>query len=429
MTDDAEARLGTPNRRSAHYTHFSEEEMDRRQEVVRDLLDERDADALVVYGNAGFEQVNLAYLADYRPPFATYLVFFADPDEPTTLFVGVSNHVQYVREVAAVEDIEVMLPDPAAKVARRLAEGRVGGDAGRRRAGGRGDTGGDRVGIVGYGSRYDLSIPHGHYETLTRELNAEFVDLTAAYEGATSVRSEEELDRIRRAAALTDAGMDAIREAAEPGVREVDLKKAMQRRYLDEGGAEGVTFISSAPMEGAEPGEPLPWKHPSTRRLREGDVITTETSGAVAGYRSQLHRPFAVGRAPTDTYADIFAVAAETYEAMVAALRPGNTVADVYDAVAPIEESEYKIYDVLLHGYGNGYQPPFVGTRSSNYWPGEDAADPVTADWTFRENQVVVVQPNVVTKDERCGLQLGSAVVVGDSPEVLQRYPVEFGRV
>ena len=416
MTGDARARLGTPNRRSEHYARFSDAEMDRRRGVARDLMDEHGLDALVVYGNSGFEQVNLAYLADYRPPFATYLVCFADPNEPTTLFVGVSNHVQYVREVAAVDDIEVMLPDPARKVARRLVAGGAGGDGGR-------------VGIVGYGSRYDLSIPYAHYETLTGELAAEFVDATAAYETATSVRSEAELDRIRRAAELTDAGMAAIAEAAEPGVREVDLKTAMQRCYLDEGGADGVTFVSSAPMEGAEPGEPLPWKHPSKRRLREGDVITTEISGAVAGYRSQLHRPFAVGRDPTETYEDIFSVARETYEGMVDALRPGNTVADVRDAVAPIEDSEYKIYDVLLHGYGNGYQPPFVGTAASNYWPSDEADDPVTAEWTFRENQVVVVQPNVVTTDERHGLQLGSAVVVGDRPEVLQRFPVEFGRV
>lgn len=412
MSDDADFRLGTRNRRSEHYTHFADDEMERRRGVVRDLLAANDLDVLVVYGNSGFEQVNLAYLADYRPPFATYLVFFADPDESTTLLVGVSNHVQYVRETAAVDDIEVMLPDPAKKVASRLEAGGVG-------------TG--RVGIVGYGSRYELSIPYRHHETLTDALSAEFVDATPAYEVATSVRSEAELDRIRQAAELTDKAMAAIADAAEPGVREIDLKAAMQQCYLDEGGANGVTFISSAPMEGAEPGEPLPWKHPSKRPLQAGDVITTEISGAVAGYRSQLHRPFTVGREPTDTYQDIFAVAEEAYHGMVDALRPGNTVADVYDAIEPIEASPYKIYDVLLHGYGNGYQPPFVGSEASNYWPG--ATDPVTADWTFQENQVLVVQPNVVTTDERHGLQLGSAVIVGDDPEVLQQFPLEFGRV
>lgn len=413
MSNDTDFRLATRNRRSEYYTRFSESEMERRRGVVRELMANEDLDALVVYGNSGFEQVNLAYLADYRPPFATYLVFSADPDEPTTLFVGVSNHVQYVREVAAVDEIDVMLPDPPRKVARRLA-------------GMEAATG--RVGIVGYGSRYDLSIPHDHYETLASELGAELVDATAAYEVATSVRSEEELDRIRRAAALTDAGMEAIAEAAKPGVRERDLKAALQRRYLEEGRAEGVTFISSAPMAGAEPGEPLPWKHPSRRPLAVDDVVTTEISAASAGYRSQLHRPFAVGRPPTATYEDIFAVAEETYERMLDALEPGNTTADVHRAVAPIEESEYKCYDVLLHGYGNGYQPPFVGTDASNYWPGAD--DPVTADWRFRENQVVVIQPNVVTDDERHGLQLGTGVVItADGPEVLQQYPLEFGRV
>lgn len=413
MSPNWKNRAATHNRRSNHYPQFSESEYERRRTLVREMMDEEDLDALAIFGNASFQQVNISYLTDYRPPFATYFLFFADPTEPSLLLVGLSNHVQYVREVSEADEIDIMLPDPGEKVANRF-EGT--------------DAASGRVGLVGYGSRYDLTLPHQHQVTIEDELDGELVDATADFEIATSVRSEEELDRIRRAAELTDAGMEAIAEAAAPDVREADLQTALKRRYLEGGGSEGVTFISSASMEDAEPGEPLPWKHPSDRELEEGDVITTEVSAASAGYRSQIHRPFTVGRSPTSTYRELFDIAEETYERMIDALQPGNTTADVHQAVAPIEESEYKVYDVLLHGYGNGYQPPFVGTETSNYWPG--GPDQVTAEWTFRENQVMVVQPNVVTEDERHGLQLGTAVIVtGDGPEVLQQYPVEFQQV
>lgn len=40
---------------------------------------------------------------------------------------------------------------------------------------------------------------------------------------------------------------------------------------------------------------------------------------------------------------------------------------------------------------------------------------------------VVVLQPNVITKDERHGLQFGAtAVIDADGATVLNEYPVEF---
>jgi Xaa-Pro aminopeptidase len=402
---DERLRLGTQNRRREEYVHFSEAEMDRRRAAVREMMDEQGVEALVLYGTAGFEGEQIEYLTNYAPSFATYVVFHRDPEAPTSLLVGISNHVQYVREVADVDDIEVMLHDPPGTLAARL-------------------EGVDSVGIVGFDPRYELSMPYPHFEALRDDVDAGLVDVTAPYTAVYGGKSDEELERVREAARILDACMEAFEAALEPGVTERELGHVLARTAMDEGGAPGIDFVTSAPMEGAEPGEPLTWHHPSNRTIREGDMVTTEISALSAGYQSQIHRPYTVGASPTDTYRELFDLASEAYEDMVAALRPGNTLADVHAALAPIEESEHKIYDVMLHGYGNGYVHPFVGTEASNYWPG--AEDPLTAEWELEAGQVLVVQPNVVTRDERCGLQFGTTVVVDDSPEVLQEYPAEF---
>ena len=118
-------------------------------------------------------------------------------------------------------------------------------------------------------------------------------------------------------------------------------------------------------------------------------------------------------------------LALETYENMLGALKPGNTSKDVAEATAPIEDSEYKIYDVMLHGFGNAYIHPFIGTPSSNYWPGGD--DPLTKGWEFKENMTVVIQPNLCDENETKCFQLGTTVAIREhGAEVLQEYPVEF---
>lgn len=405
-------RLGTPNRRSAHYPRFSEAEFDRRRARVRELMAERDLDALLVYGDGGLHGSKLAYLTNYAPPFPTYLAFFADPAEGSMLFAGISNHVQYVAEVAEVDDVRLMLPDPPTPVCERLAEAGVDGD---------------RVGLVVDDPRYNLSVPAPHARTFEAELGATPEDVTADYTRLVSVLGEEELDLIYRAGEVLDHAMEGLETAIEPGVTEQDLAAAMGAAAGEAGGDLALAFVSSAPMEGAEPGEPLPWKAPSSRPIERGDVVTTEISAGVRGYDTQIHRPYAVGEAPTDVYEDLFSVAEEAYDGILDALQPGNTAADVHAAAAPIAESEYKVYDVLCHGYGAGYRHPFIGVEASNYWPG--AEDPLTAGWTFEPGMVIVVQPNVVTHDETAGLQYGTTVVITEGGhDVLQDYPTGFHR-
>lgn len=406
-------RLGAPNRRSEYYPRFSEAEFERRRSEVRDLGDDLDLDAVLVYGDSGFRQSKIHYLTNYRPPFATYFVLFEDPDEDSTLFVGISNHVQYAREVSVIEDVRPVLPDTPSNVVERLREANVGGG---------------RIGIASGDPRYNLSIPHDHYRMLDDELDADLVDVTAAYTRLISVASDEELERVERAATILDEAMERLEGAIEPGVTERKLAGVLREACTEAGGSLGATFVSSAPMEGAEPGEPLPWKQPSSRTVEHGDIVTTEISAGYRGYKSQIHRPYAVGRELTATYEDIYDVTRETYERTIDALRPGNTARDVYDAMEPLEESRYKHYDVMVHGYGGGYRHPFVGAEESNYWPGTE--DPLTATWTFEPGMVVVIQPNVFTEDERAGIQFGTTVIVrDDGPEVLQSYSPEFLRV
>ena len=61
------------------------------------------------------------------------------------------------------------------------------------------------------------------------------------------------------------------------------------------------------------------------------------------------------------------------------------------------------IRDDLVHGFVGGYLPPVLGARQ-----------PVP-DFTFEAGMTVVVQPNVVTPDERAGVQVGELLLVTET--------------
>ena len=131
------------------------------------------------------------------------------------------------------------------------------------------------------------------------------------------------------------------------------------------------------------------------------------SSAARAGRPDQFRRsPFALGE-PSKLYRDLHATADAAFDAIAAVLKAGATPADVIEASSVIEDAGFTIIDDLLHGYGGGYLPPILGSNSR-------PAGPIPQE-SFRDGQTVVIQPNVVTRDGKAGVQTGEMIVITKS--------------
>ncbi|MFL6797296.1 MAG: hypothetical protein ACJ8F3_07780 [Xanthobacteraceae bacterium] len=92
------------------------------------------------------------------------------------------------------------------------------------------------------------------------------------------------------------------------------------------------------------------------------------------------------------------------------------------EAAGAIEDAGFTIIDDLLHGYGGGYLPPILGSRSR-------PAGPLPTE-PFEAGMTVVIQPNVVTLDHRAGVQTGELVLITPTGiERLHSFPPGFARV
>jgi Xaa-Pro aminopeptidase len=371
--------------------------MQRRYDAARALMDEHGVDALVVFGNSGVNRhnhANVFWLTNHLDLHHCYLVLPREGD--ATLLVGLTNHVPNAREVSDVPMIEWGGYRPAEKVAERLVGAR-------------------RVGLVGVNATFGMGMPYAHYLEL-RERVPELVELTREFQHLRLVKSDEEIEWLRRAAALTDRAIRAVCEQARPGLSEIELVAIAENAYRPLGGMPHITFMRSMRMD--EPTGCLPAQNPSRRELRADDVVITEFSASYWGYSGQIHRPIFVQSEPTDAWRRMFDAAKLAYERIAAALRPGATEADVLAAAAPIADAGYEIYDDLVHGYGVDIMPPLIArTRLRN--PGK-------ADAVVDAGMTIVIQPNPITPDERMGLQLGALTVVrDDGAESLHDVPFE----
>ena len=357
------------------------------------MLAGRGLGTALVYG-ADRSGTAIQWLTGWPVTREAALVFV--PGQPDVLYVCYDNHVPNARRLAPQAEVR---PGGASALRAALPE------LATRAAS-------DGAGLIG-------PVPARlHDELIAAVGRAEFLDLD--YTQLRLVKSAAEIGWLREGARLTDAGVQALAAKARPGMTEAALGALVESGYVAAGGQTQIRYLGVTPMD--QPRLCVPAQWPSSRPLRTGDVLSCEISASYGGYPGQLLRTFAVGTPPTALYRELHQVAEQAFGAMTARLRPGATAAGLIEAASLITAAGFTIYDDLVHGYGGGYLPPVL-TRAAL----ERQQAP---DFTFQAGMTVVIQPNVITKDERAGVQTGELVLVTeDGWAPLHDFPHGFGQI
>jgi len=378
----------------AEYPRYSAAEMARRRAAVAAALAAADCDHLVFYG-ANRAGSAVQWLTQW--PVTVEAIGVFTPRERDALFVQWINHAPLARRIAAEADVAWGGESSILAVIKALE-----------RRGAREN----RVGVIG-------AMNFAQHAALAARFGT-IVDLNRTYVRLRRVKSQEEIDWLRVGAWLSDRGMVGLRDGLAVGLDERALGDLIERAYMREGGSNVIHFIGATSMHDPQLG--VPAQFPSTRRVTKGDIVFAEISAAFWDHSGQVLRSFAVGEEPPPLYRALHAAADAAFDAVAAVLKPGATPAQVVEAAGVIEDAGFTIIDDLLHGYGGGYFPPILGSKSRPAGP--TPAEP------FEAGMTVVVQPNVVTRDGTAGVQTGELLLITDAGvERLHSFPRGFARV
>jgi len=356
------------------YPRFSAAEMARRFEALAGVAE--DVDDLLLYG-AERSGAALEWLSRW-PVTREAAMLWRPADDRPVLLVQFANHLDNATRMADGCDVRWGGTSTLETVAQLLAR--------RHRSS-------FRLGIAG-------PLPASATATLARA-GAEPVFLDASFSALRLVKSAEELEWVRRGAALTDAAVAAVAAGATVGHRETDLVALAEGAYLAEGATNHIHYLVATSMR--EPAARVPRQWPSGRRLRAGDVVVCEVSASWWGYPGQLLRTFTVGEPPTERYAELHDVATAAFDAIASRVAPGATGEELADAARIVEEAGFSTCDDLVHGFVGGYLPPVV--------PG-GGRPPMHRSFELEAGMTLVVQPNVVTRDGAAGVQTGELLTV-----------------
>jgi Xaa-Pro aminopeptidase len=378
-------------RQRSDYPTFADAEIDQRHQSVYGLMEQEGVDALLVYGSGRYAS-DIYWLSDWPSSREAYLLMQTGK-EPVIL-MQLFNHYPMARVMSAIKDVRWA----GANTTRSLI------DLMRERG-----LESKKIGLVG-------AISYQVYNRLREKYSAaSFVDLGGKLRMMRTVKSTAEIERIHLASQLTDQSIQALAEGLREGMREDEIPAIIEPVYLKAGGYAGIHFMSSMPMR--DPDFPVPSQFHSSRKLKKGDALITEISGAYSGYSGQIHRTFSIGEGPTPEWQKMHDAAVEAFDVLCKVVKDGATTSEAEEAGEVIHRRGYSTYDDVVHGV-NQYPPIFQTKTRKRHDSGE---------MVFRENMVIVIQPNLITYDEKMGLQFGETLVVKKTGcESLNAYPRQW---
>jgi Xaa-Pro aminopeptidase len=235
------------------------------------------------------------------------------------------------------------------------------------------------------------------------------VPTTGLVVGLRATKTSEELDGIRRAAAVTDRVFTRLAEEQFVGRTEREVAWRVEQLFHEEG-ADALSFpvIVAAGASAANP-----HTTPSDRTIEHGEVVIVDAGGVVGDLYSDCTRTFSTGGL-SERLVEVYETVLRTQLAALAEVRAGRAGREV-DAVARrLIDATYE--GRFGHGLGHGvglelHEKPTMRPESD---------DVLTA------GSVVSVEPGIYLPGE-AGVRIEDLVIVtGDGCEILSPFTKEL---
>ena len=257
-------------------------------------------------------------------------------------------------------------------------------------------------------------------EALTNAGVKNLIDFSLVMKEIRKIKTPDEIDCLKTAAAIVEGVWYRIWENAKPGVRDTDLSGIATKAGYDMG-------AESAPPGGWRSGPSTFDRgfHQSSRLLQTGDLLYGSLCGLTyQGYGTCTYRTFIVGRKPTSKEKDWYNRVKDSIDGVINAIKPGTTTADAAKHFPPASSWGYdEECEVLASEIGHGigltqgstnYDIPIINNQWSPRYP-----------QVFEEGMTIAIESRE-GETRVGGVRLENMVVVTkNGAEIMDHFPRE----
>ncbi|HEX2386434.1 MAG TPA: M24 family metallopeptidase [Candidatus Binatia bacterium] len=265
-----------------------------------------------------------------------------------------------------------------------------------------------RIGVTGlqrgkmvHGRAYSGVVNHTSYAELLRRMpNATFEDDHDVVAFARYVKSQEEIDCLRRGAEIAAAGIEEMGRVARPGVTDAHLYTCVMHRMLELGSGYYPLALYTGPMDQLR--LPRFEDPPLGRVLQPNYRIHNETDALWGGLIAQEQQGFLLGPVP-DAWQRVVDLQRDLFYTGLEVLKPGIVFGEFVDAVNGFGEKRGGKTLTLMHGRGYGDDGPLITPQDR----GEKTREVVV-----HEGNVFIWKPIAMSADEKIQYSWGGCIVI-----------------
>jgi Xaa-Pro aminopeptidase len=237
-------------------------------------------------------------------------------------------------------------------------------------------------------------LPAMDFEAIREELpKAAFVNANRLFLELRSVKTPEEIQKLRKAGRAADKAHQQVQERAKAGMAEMEVANIITDTLYREG-IEDISVLIVASGDRS----PLPNVGPTNRCLEPKDIMRIDILGHIGAYFSDVARTYVVGE-PSQEQAATWQKLVDTLNAIKAEIRPGVTTSRIYQVFAE-KFTKFGLTPSAFVGHGLGlsvHEHPWIAKFER-------------FDRKLEEGMVLCVEPYLLGGPE--GYQLEDEVVV-----------------
>jgi Xaa-Pro aminopeptidase len=215
------------------------------------------------------------------------------------------------------------------------------------------------TGRIGMEGRH---LPISTLQSLKKSFpRTKFIDASDILVNLRTIKGEEEISRLRKAADSVQKGIQAAFNSLKPGMTERELDRVFRERA----NAEGVDTLYVQVCFGGRGayGPALA----TDRLLRKGELVRLDASTSCKGYASDIARFAVVGKASQEMK-DYYAVTFNAEQAAIQKVKPKARVCDIFNAALAVPlaagYADYKRHHVG-HGIGlDAHETPILSPKN-----------------------------------------------------------------
>lgn len=354
---------------------FSNEEFQRRLKHAREVMAEKDLDALVLTS-----MHNIKYYSDFVPsPFGRTFGIVITPDDSITITPWVDGggpwRATYGQNIVYSDwESENMLRTVQHTLDERNIKPR-------------------RLGV-----EFDALVVDEFRSFQNWFEGVELVDTAEALMWRRLVKSEEEIALMREGARIAEIGGRAIKDAIQEGITEYELAhigiEAMVPEIAKSYPGQELRETFSLLQSGINTDGAHNW--PTTRKLQKGDLLSLNCFPMMSGHYTAMERTMFLGE-PDKPTLEIWKRNVEAYELGLELVKPGAVAGDVAAELNRFfEKHDLLQYAPIGYGHSFGVMSPYYGREA-----GMEFQEHIETE--LKPGMVVSMEPMLVLPDNMPG--------------------------